>query len=234
MAQVNFSNLTTEWVAFTDITTPADDTDYYLQNRGADIMLAVESAETPTTMAGMLVKPYEVLKYKKGNNPLWLRAYTSSCSVNVTDSTAGEVPPLWFEFMQDLTNDEQTPPTLSKTIDGYDVEMIWDSSDMETLTLTPSVEKDGESAGTSSVWWIVKDENGNELLRKEWTELTVEPTSEYSADITYIDGDDTYFDSISKETDVDTGLDVFVFDGTTKNGEPFGTAYLYIKCEQGE
>lgn len=230
MAQVGIKKLTTEWTAFTDITTPEDDVEYFIQNRGPDRLLAVESTEAPTTLAGTLIYPTpqdKGAKYKKGNNPLWLRSFSTNCSINVTDNTAGK---LWFKFMQDLTNDEQTPPTFSKTIDGYDVSMVWDN-DGVALTLTPSVEKDGESAGTASVWWVVKDENGNEVFRKEWTELTVEPTSEYSADITYIDGDDTYWSSIDYETDAETGLCVFVFNDVEKNSEPFGTAYLYIKCE---
>lgn len=84
MAQIDFENLTTDWVAFTDITTPADDTDYFIQNRGPDNLLAVESASEPSSLDGVLVQPYKTLVYKKGTDTLYLRAYSSNCAINIS------------------------------------------------------------------------------------------------------------------------------------------------------
>ena len=84
MAQIGLQNLTTEWTAFTDITTPDADTNYYIQNRGPDILLAVESSAEPTTVDGVLVQPYKTLNYKKGTQTLYLRAYASNCAINVS------------------------------------------------------------------------------------------------------------------------------------------------------
>ena len=84
MAQVSLNTLTNKWVAFTTITTPADDTNYYIQNRGSDFLVAAESASEPTDAIGVMVKPFETLVYKKGTNTLYLRAYTTVCTINVS------------------------------------------------------------------------------------------------------------------------------------------------------
>ena len=84
MAQEAFESLTSEWTALSDIITVGADTNYYIQNRGADILLAVESASEPTTLDGVLVKPYQTLNYKKGTGDLYLRAYSSNCAINVS------------------------------------------------------------------------------------------------------------------------------------------------------
>lgn len=84
MSQIDTVSLTTEWTAFTDITTP-DSSTYYIQNRGSDYLLALESASEPsTTTDGVVVPPYKVLSYVAGTDTLYLRAYGSSCSINVT------------------------------------------------------------------------------------------------------------------------------------------------------
>lgn len=84
MAQVAFEQLTNEWVALSDIITVDSSKTYYVQNRGADVLLAVESANEPTSLDGVLVKPYEVLKYQQGQDTLYMRAYNSGCSINIT------------------------------------------------------------------------------------------------------------------------------------------------------
>lgn len=84
MAQEAFESLTSDWTVVSDIITVDADTTYYIQNRGADILLAVESSAEPTTLDGVLVKPYDVLKYKKGTDDLYVKAYTSTCSINIT------------------------------------------------------------------------------------------------------------------------------------------------------
>ena len=84
MAQEAIEQLTTEWGALSDIITVDSSKTYYIQNRGADVLLAVESASEPTSLDGVLVKPYEVLKYQEGTDPLYLKAYNSNCSINIT------------------------------------------------------------------------------------------------------------------------------------------------------
>lgn len=74
MAQIDYRELGTSWIAFTDITTPDADTTYQIYNRGPFIVLAVEASDTPTTQAGVLIRPYETLVYKKGEQTLYLRA----------------------------------------------------------------------------------------------------------------------------------------------------------------
>ena len=84
MAQVGFEHLTEDWTPFTDIETPVDDQLYFIQNRGPGLLLAQESAAEPTTEDGVIVEPYKVLKYIKGTDTLYLRAFKGVCSVNVT------------------------------------------------------------------------------------------------------------------------------------------------------
>ena len=84
MAQVGLNTLTKEWLAFSEITTPDEGTTYYIQNRGSDFLLAAESSSTPSDAFGILVRPFEVIKYEKGSQNLYLRAYTTNCTVNVT------------------------------------------------------------------------------------------------------------------------------------------------------
>ena len=84
MAQIDFRELKTDWVAFTDITTPDADTTYFIQNRGPDMLLALEASSKPDSTFGVLVKPMETLVYKKGAQTLYLRAYLSNCFVNVS------------------------------------------------------------------------------------------------------------------------------------------------------
>lgn len=84
MAQIALENLTTTWVEFSDIETPTPDTEYWIQNRGADFLLACEGSAEPTTDEGICVKPYETLKYVKGTENLYLRAYRTTCTINVS------------------------------------------------------------------------------------------------------------------------------------------------------
>ena len=84
MANKNFSILSTTWVAITDLITPEDDKNYFIQNRGPFMVIAVESASTPTTDAGIVVPAYKTLKYVKGTNTLYLKSYGTSY-VNISD-----------------------------------------------------------------------------------------------------------------------------------------------------
>ena len=84
MANKNFSILSTTWVAITDLITPEDDKNYYIQNRGPFMVIAVESASTPTTEAGICIPAYKTLKYVKGSNTLYLKSFGSS-EINISD-----------------------------------------------------------------------------------------------------------------------------------------------------
>lgn len=84
MAQEDFEELTNTWKALSDIITVDADTTYYIQNRGSDMLLACEGAAEPTDSVGILVKPFGALKYKKGTDTLYVRAYTTSCFINIS------------------------------------------------------------------------------------------------------------------------------------------------------
>ena len=86
MAQVDFSNLTYEWTALSDIITVENDVTYYIQNRGADTLVALESSSEPSENAqgGTMILPYKVAEYKKGSQDLYLRALNRSCAVNIS------------------------------------------------------------------------------------------------------------------------------------------------------
>lgn len=86
MAQESIYSLTTAWTALSDIITVDASTTYYLQNRGADILLLVESSSAPSSnsIEGVLVQPYTPISYQKGSDNLYLRALNSTCTVNVS------------------------------------------------------------------------------------------------------------------------------------------------------
>ena len=84
MAQKILSNLTTEWVAITDLIIPEDGKNYSIQNRGPDMVIAQESASKPTDKAGICIPSYKVLKYVKGTNILYLKSYGVS-EINISD-----------------------------------------------------------------------------------------------------------------------------------------------------
>lgn len=83
--QISLVQLTHEWKPFSDIVTPEDDAVYYIQNRGADTLVALESSSEPSeTDAGSMVLPYKECKYVKGSQDLYLRAFNEGCEINVT------------------------------------------------------------------------------------------------------------------------------------------------------
>ena len=87
-------------MALSDKITVDEDANYYIQNRGADILLAQEAGEAPQAdnVNGTLIKPYEVAKYKANGGDLYLRAYNSNCSVNITSDKAQTGGAIWFDF----------------------------------------------------------------------------------------------------------------------------------------
>ena len=86
MAQVDFQQLTNEWTALSDLITVGADTTYYLQNRGPDTLVALESSSEPDadSQEGVMCQPYKVVKYKKGTQDLYLKAFNQSCAVNIS------------------------------------------------------------------------------------------------------------------------------------------------------
>lgn len=86
MAQVKFEGLTNEWTALSDIITVSTDTTYYIQNRGADTLVALESFTEPAAdnREGFMCQPYKVIEYKKGIQDLYLRSFNKSCAINIT------------------------------------------------------------------------------------------------------------------------------------------------------
>lgn len=87
MAQVGFEKgLTTEWVRLADEYTFTAGKTYYIQNRGADYLLTLEpdSAPSENDDGGDMWKPYERLTYEVGTNDLYVRAFNSNCSINIT------------------------------------------------------------------------------------------------------------------------------------------------------
>lgn len=81
--QIDYREIGRNWVAFTTITTPDANKTYQIQNRGDSTILAVEANATPTTQAGVFVRPYETLVYKKGEQTLYLKALGST-SINTS------------------------------------------------------------------------------------------------------------------------------------------------------
>lgn len=86
MAQEDFTALTNEWTAFSSLVTVDASATYKIQNRGADPLVALESSSIPAANAqgGDIVLPYWTAYYKKGTQDLYLRAFNSGCSINIT------------------------------------------------------------------------------------------------------------------------------------------------------
>lgn len=90
--QIKFENITTEWVALSDIITVSEDVTYFIQNRGYDILVALESSSEPSddTEGGVLISPYIQAIYKKDEQELYLRAFSNTCSLNITSGGAND------------------------------------------------------------------------------------------------------------------------------------------------
>lgn len=233
MAQEAFEKLTNEWTALSDKITVDEDATYYIQNRGSDVLLAQEAGATPTSddVNGVLVKPYEVAKYKVNGGDLYLRAYSSNCSVNITSDKTQTGGAIWFDFNSEgftgVDDAEAQTYTYTKEIDGYDVELVWSYSD-ESTGFTATVTKDGESAGTASVWFV--SENGD--IKLNVADLTLELTSERSFE--YYSGesfDEGYHGSFNEEVDAEFGTSLWVCGETYYGEDESETLYLKIKLE---
>jgi hypothetical protein len=78
--------LTKEWVALGDLITVESDTTYYIQNRGPDVLVALQASGQPEADndGGDLVLPNVQAEYIKGTQDLYLRAFHNNCSINIT------------------------------------------------------------------------------------------------------------------------------------------------------
>lgn len=86
MSQVGYDTVGSEWVDASTIGTLNSGDSYIIQNRGAGMLLALESANEPTADAGMELLPYSTLKYTASSDKLWLKATVGSCKVNICDA----------------------------------------------------------------------------------------------------------------------------------------------------
>lgn len=85
MAQEKFEHISNEWIVLSDLITVEADKLYFIQNRGPDKLLVIESsAEPEETDEGILVEPYVVLEYKEGADNLYLRAFDNNLSINIS------------------------------------------------------------------------------------------------------------------------------------------------------
>lgn len=88
MAQITFErNMSKEWRAFADIVGTLDaNAEYLIQNRGADALIALEADSIPEAdnQSGIMLYPSDIGVYKKGEQNLYLRAFNSNCSINIT------------------------------------------------------------------------------------------------------------------------------------------------------
>ena len=231
MAQEGLSEISNEWVVLSDIITVDDDGTYYIQNRGSDMLLACEGGEKPTESTGVLVKPFEVLKYKKNGGSLYLKAYTKLCTINITSDKEQTGGAVWFDFNSEgfigVDDFETETMTFTKEIDGYDVELVW-SYNSEDTSFTATVTKDGVSAGTASVWFV--SENGD--IKLNVADLTLELISE--AAFEYTSGEslgDGYHGSFSSEVDPELGTSLWMNEQAYYGEEESETLYLKIKLE---
>lgn len=88
MADIALEQLTTTWVDLDTKDSLAADKDYLIQNRGADFCLAFVGSAEPAAddVDGVIIAPMMQVHYKKGSGTLYVRAYNSSCSINVSEA----------------------------------------------------------------------------------------------------------------------------------------------------
>lgn len=84
MSQESFRQVTSEWKNISEFITVDSEKTYYIQNRGPCVLVVIESDGLPSSKHGIFVKPYDVVKYKKGNQDLYLSAFSSVCGINIT------------------------------------------------------------------------------------------------------------------------------------------------------
>ena len=88
MAQIKLEKLTKAWVAFSEIVGTVGNKEYVIQNRGgSDALVALEADSIPAAdnQAGVIIQPNDIAVYVKGEQNLYLRAFNSGCTINVTE-----------------------------------------------------------------------------------------------------------------------------------------------------
>ena len=114
MAQVAFeNNIGSEWIDLTTLATLTDDEVYYIQNRGAGVLLAQENNTEPTDEGGTVVMPYKVLKYTN-NGKLWVKSLSGLCTINITDKNAPAPAPQVLRFPIEARSEEHTSELQSR------------------------------------------------------------------------------------------------------------------------
>lgn len=99
MAQVAFEkNIGSEWVDVTTLATLTEDEVYYIQNRGAGVLIAQENNAEPTDEAGTVAMPYKVLKYTN-NGKCWVKSLSGLCAINITDKNEPAPETKWYNLM---------------------------------------------------------------------------------------------------------------------------------------
>lgn len=85
--QLSFYSLTEEWTSLADIISITSDSEYRIQNRGADMLIALESDSLPDadSQEGQIIIPYQTGIYKKGEQDLYLRAFNKGCTINISE-----------------------------------------------------------------------------------------------------------------------------------------------------
>lgn len=245
MAQVAFEkNIGSEWVDVTTLATLTDDEVYYIQNRGAGVLIAQQNNTEPTDEAGTVVMPYKVLKYTN-NGKCWVKSLSGSCTINITDQNAPAPETKWYNLMGffmgeglagglKLYNSDwepvadmiemQTIITGGGTVGGAGFGFIGgDTENLEVLVVSDINNDQSELAGEKSLW-IRVTENGNQVdISAEDATLTLSQ------------------DSLTLSWSYDTYAGTFTFDASdmtkpllecgsvTHNGEACTTAELVVK-----
>lgn len=88
MTDIALEQLTTTWVDLDTKDSLVADTDYLIQNRGADFCLAYVGTSAPQAgdVDGVLIPNLMQVHYKKGTGTLYVRAYSGTCSINVSEA----------------------------------------------------------------------------------------------------------------------------------------------------
>lgn len=90
MSQVAIRKIGNSWVSLESIVALDSSTEYYLQNRGDDVLVACEADSEPQDNEGVLILPYKTFNYKKGAQNLYLKSFSANCTVNISDESSDE------------------------------------------------------------------------------------------------------------------------------------------------
>lgn len=88
MANIAVEDLTTTWVDLDTKDSLQADGEYLIQNRGSDFCLAYVGASAPQAgdIDGVLIPNLMQVHYKKGIGTLYVRAYSGTCSINISEA----------------------------------------------------------------------------------------------------------------------------------------------------